>query len=155
MKYFNYIVLGLLITSCNPFITPELRHKNKCNRKLERVTRKCPELLTKDTLLVNFDTTIITNEVRVDTLVWSKLDTILVNKDRFHVKIVRINDTLRVSGGCDSDTIYINKVIRVPYDVVKPIKLTVFEQILNILSRFWWWLIILFVIYVAYRKLIK
>jgi len=147
--------LCVVFTSCNPFISKELRRKNKCNRKLERVIKKCPELLNVDTLIVNFDTTVITNEVRIDTLVQINFDTLLIREDKFHVKIVRINDTLRISGGCDSDTIFINKFIKVPYNVVKPVQLTLFEQILNILSRFWWWLIILFILYVAYRKLIK
>jgi len=149
------IILSLTFFSCSPFISKELRRKNKCNRKLDRVVRTCPELLTKDTTIVNFDTTIVTREVRVDTLVNSKFDTIDIIKDKFHVKIVNLIDSFYIQGGCDSDTIYITKEIPIYTDVVREVPLKWYEVVANYLSRFWWWLIILAVLYFILRRLIK
>lgn len=158
MKNIIIILLSLFLFSCNPFISKDLRKKNRANRKLERLTRKFPELLQKDTILAKFDTTIITQDVRVDTIVSNNFDTLEIIKDRFHLKLIKSVDTLIIEGGCDSDTIYVDKVIRVPYDVVKPIKLTAFEQFMNMLGRFWWWGIIIVIGYIIYKivkKIIK
>lgn len=45
------IALIILITSCNPFVNKELRKTKRCNRKLERITQKCPGLLKPDTII--------------------------------------------------------------------------------------------------------
>ena len=50
MKNILILLLALSFISCNPFISKELRRKNKANRKLERLTNKFPELLTQDTI---------------------------------------------------------------------------------------------------------
>ena len=147
------ILLSIFLVSCNPFISKDLRRKNKCNIKLERVTKKCPELLKKDTIIAKVDTTIVTNKVRVDTLVSTKHDTIEIIKDKFRVKIVNLIDTLLVEGGCDSDTIIVTRTIRVPYNVVKPIELTPFEKFANWIKPYWWLLIVFLAIYIAYKKL--
>jgi hypothetical protein len=151
MKYL--LIILILFTSCNPFISKELRRKNKCNRKLDKVTRKCPELTAKDTLITNFDTTIVTKVVRVDTVINSNFDTVEIIRDKFSVKLIQLNDTILVNGGCESDTIYIDKIIKVPYSKVQPIKLTFLQQLANLFTRFWWWLLIGFVAYVVYKKL--
>jgi hypothetical protein len=81
---------------------------------LKKAIKKGIEL-QKDSISV-LDTVII-NEVFHDTTVVTKRnDTVFINKDQWHVKIVRINDTLQVQGGCSGDTIYIEK--KVPIDRV-------------------------------------
>lgn len=150
---FLILILLILFTSCSPFISKELRRKNRCNRKLERVTKKCPELLSKDTIYLNFDTTIVTKEVRVDTLVSTKFDTLEIIKDKFHLKLIKTTDTLIINGGCDADTVYIDKIIKVPYTKVEQIKLTPLEHLANWFSKFWWWLIIGLIIYLVYKKI--
>jgi len=149
------ILLSIFLVGCNPFISKDLRRKNKCNRKLERVTKKCPELLKKDTLIANLDTTIVTNEVRVDTLVSTKHDTIEIIKDKFRVKIVNLIDTLLVEGGCDADTVVITKTVKVPYKVVTPVKLTILDHIANYFSKLWWLLLVVLAIYFVYKKLLN
>ena len=149
------ILLSIFLVGCNPFISKDLRRKNKCNRKLERVTKKCPELLKKDTLIANLDTTIVTNEVRVDTLVSTKHDTIEIIKDKFRVKIVNLIDTLLVEGGCDADTVVITKTVKVPYKIVTPVKLTILDHIANYFSKLWWLLLVVLAIYFVYKKLLN
>lgn len=151
MKKILLILLSLLLISCNPFISKELRKKNKCNRKLERVLRKCPELLTvKDTTIV-LDTTIITKSVKVDTILSINFDTLEIIKDKFHLKLIRSVDTLIIDGGCESDTIYIDKIVKVPVHTVAPIQLTIIEQLMNVLSKFWIWFVISLVLFICYK----
>ncbi len=50
MKTLLPFLLATLIISCNPFISKDLRQKNRCNRKLERTIKKCPDLLKTDTI---------------------------------------------------------------------------------------------------------
>jgi hypothetical protein len=96
------IVATLILTSCS------------AEWHLKRAIKKGIEL-QKDSISV-LDTVII-NEVLHDTTVVTKTnDTITLYKDQWHVKIVRINDTLQVQGGCAGDTIYIEK--KVPIDRV-------------------------------------
>jgi len=71
-KILVYLIASLIIASCNPFISKELRHKKKCNHKLEKLTRKCPGLLKTDTILI--PVLIEIPPIDIDTL-------LLVNKD--------------------------------------------------------------------------
>lgn len=147
MKKLTLILLSILLISCNPFISKELRRKNKCNRKLDKVIRKCPELQKKDTTIAHFDTTIVINEVGIDTLVEIKFDTLELIKEKLRLKLIRTTDTLLISANCDADTIYIDKVIKVPYNKVEKLELTTFEKI----SQYWWLIvasvIILFILF--------
>ena len=99
MKYF---IIILLIISCSP------------QRRFDRLIRKHPELLTKDTLIVK-DTirdTIRINipEVKVDTVVEyiDLFDTIYLEKDQLKVKVWMDREKkVYIQGKCD--TVYIIK----------------------------------------------
>ena len=70
--------------------------------------------------------TIYTERVVSDTVVVSMpQDTIVMEKERLRVRVVRINDTLRIEGECEADTIYRTTTIEVPVKVVE--------------SRWPWW----------------
>jgi hypothetical protein len=91
--------------------------------------------------------TIYTERVISDTIVVSKpQDTIVMEKERLRVRVVRINDTLRIEGECAADTIYRTTTIEVPVKVVE--------------SRWPWWakpllwaLFVLSVIYTVKKAL--
>lgn len=69
--------------------------------------------LQKDTISVV--DTVLTKEVYHDTTVVTKPnDTLYFTKDQWHVKIVRINDTLHVQGGCKTDTLIVER--KIPID---------------------------------------
>jgi hypothetical protein len=69
--------------------------------------------LQKDTISVV--DTVLTKEVYHDTTVVTKTnDTLTFHKDQWHVKIVRINDTLHVQGGCKTDTLIVER--KIPID---------------------------------------
>jgi hypothetical protein len=79
---------------------------------LKRAIKKGVEW-KKDTLTIT--DTVIRESVYHDTTVVTKPnDTLYFTKDQWHVKIVRINDTLRVQGGCVGDTVIITR--QVPVD---------------------------------------
>ena len=64
--------------------------------------------------------TIYTDRVVSDTIVVTKpQDTIVMEKERLRVRVVRINDTLRIEGECQADTIYRTTTIEVPIKVVE------------------------------------
>lgn len=97
MKNLHKILIFLAILSivaCNPFISKELRHKKKCNRKTERLIRKCPELLKPDTIIdtvivevaaINIDVSLPVNKdvSEIDSIIASykdQIDSILAHK---------------------------------------------------------------------------
>jgi len=75
--------------------------------------KKNPGLQTTTTMTVT-DTVVIDPVVVRDTIVTSTNDTIILEKERLKIKIVRINDTLIVDGQCAGDTIV--KFIDVPIE---------------------------------------
>jgi hypothetical protein len=147
------IILALFLSSCNPFISKDLRRKNKCNRKLERVLRKCPELVKTDTVEIRVDTTIFLEGVKVDTVVDFHFDTLEIIKDKFHLKLVKSYDTLIVNGGCLPDTIKVISYVKVPFETFTPIKLTLLDRAANFLSGFWWILLLVVILYALKRFL--
>lgn len=158
MKKTLLLLLSILLIGCSPFVDKELRKKNRCNRKFDRkfkrLSKRC-DISSIDTLISNLDTTIVTNEVRVDTLVSTKHDTIEIIKDKFRVRIVNLIDTLLIEGGCDADTVVITKTVKVPYKVVTPVKLTILDHIANYFSKLWWLLLVVLAIYFVYKKLLN
>lgn len=102
MKRFLVISLVIFLSSCS------------AEWHLQQAIKKGIEL-SKDTLsLVD---TIITKEVFHDTTVITKPnDTVVLYKDQWHVKIVRVNDTLAIEGGCTQDTLIIERIV--PYERV-------------------------------------
>lgn len=177
------IILALLLSSCNPFISKELRHKKRCNRKLERVIKKCPELLQVDTIRdtveiiippIDIDSSI---QLPFDTL---KLDSILqLIKDTTTQRVIRkyiINniypkDTIKhvIDGftfsfwftgskmyySVDKPLETLKKEVVIPVQKITPIQLTIWDQIMLGLGKFWWWLVIAAILFVAYRLLLK
>lgn len=82
---------------------------------LKMAIKKDPTIMVGDTLVVK--DTVVTPAVAITDTVTTKLhDTIIVEKDRLKVKIVKRLDTLIIEGKCDSDTII--REIEVPYEKV-------------------------------------
>ena len=72
-------------------------------------------IVKSDTVIVR--DTFYTPEVHVtDTFVTQQYDTIEIIKDKLEIKIIKSNDTIRVSGACKSDTIV--RVVSVPFEKV-------------------------------------
>jgi len=75
--------------------------------------KKDPTILEKDTLVVT-DTVVVPPVVTTDTVITKQQDTIVVEKERLKVKVIRNVDTLIIDAKCDSDTIV--KQIEVPFE---------------------------------------
>jgi len=82
---------------------------------LNRAIKKDPSIMAKDTLVVK-DTVVLPPVAITDTVTTKLHDTIVVEKDRLKVRIVKRQDTLIIEGKCDSDTII--RTIEVPYEKI-------------------------------------
>ena len=101
-----------------------MRGRVNYNRLVEQLQRDlAPESSHKerpynngrDTLVVR--DTVVTPPVAItDTVTTKQHDTIIVEKDRLKVRIVKRLDTLIIEGRCDSDTII--RTIEVPYEKI-------------------------------------
>ena len=147
MKYL--FIISLIIISCTP------------QRRFDRLIKRHPELLTKDTIFIKDtirDTIRITvPEVHVDTIVeYQKLyDTIYLKQDQLKVKVWMDRDKkVYIQGKCD--TVYIVK----PYEKIVERKIPVYyyektpwyKKLLNNVIGI---LLILFLVYFTYRIIRK
>lgn len=118
MKALTILLLTILAYSCT------------CERKLDKVLKKCPELLVNDTIKIR--DTIVINGVQKDTVFnYLVKDTIIIREGGLTMKYFynTHDSTVYLSGKCD--TIYI------PYTKDIPV-----NQILNEDSKgFNWWMV--------------
>ena len=172
------LVLIIGLSSCNPLIPKELRKKNRCNRKLERVVRKCPDLVKTDTITktvevevpsIKVDSVII---IEPDTMWLSEIknDTIrefvrqnVVNAMPFKDTIVHVIDgitfkffpdaygNIRYSVTKPKETII--QDVKIEQQIVQKIKLSPFEQLLNYLGSWVWIIIIGLVVWLIFKAI--
>ena len=118
MKALTILLLTILAYSCT------------CERKLDKVLKKCPELLVNDTIKIR--DTIVINGVQKDTIFnYLVKDTVIIREGGLTMKYFynTHDSTIYLSGKCD--TIYI------PYTKDIPV-----NQILNEDSKgFNWWMV--------------
>jgi len=119
------IVSCLLIQSCSP------------ERKLRKLLRKHPELLTTDTIF--YSDTIISPSLKVDTAIYIDFDTVVLEKAKLSIQLIRINDTIYLNGEVKSDTII--KEIPIQINSVNSSKKTPFAYI-----GFLGWVLIFFLL---------
>ena len=82
---------------------------------LKKAVQKDPLILEKDTLVVT-DTVVSPPVAITDTVTLKQHDTIVIQKDRLKVQLVKVNDTITINAECASDTIV--TTIEVPYEKV-------------------------------------
>ena len=178
MRYITIILLAAILSSCgNPFKSKELRHKNKCNRKLERVVKKCPELLTPDTITVEIPAIKIDTvlQVQLDTMVIDSiirvLDTIPDYRDRVKYLTEFVTQALYIDTNLTIDGVFIHinlmdgellvsiekpaEQLKIPDEVIKPLELTTQEKVINALWDYWWLIVLSLIILVIYNRLRK
>ena len=86
---------------------------------LKKAVQKDPLILERDTLVVT--NTVVTPPVAItDTVTLKQHDTIVIQKDRLKVQLVKVNDTITINAECASDTIV--RTIEVPYEKVVYVK---------------------------------
>lgn len=89
----------LILISCNS------------NKRLERLIRKHPELVTTDTTFTA--DTLIREAVRMDTSFHFNFDTILIVKENLTTRIIRSMDTIIVMSEVIPDTIIVERMVAV------------------------------------------
>ena len=95
------VLIGLLFWSCG------------AKYHLNRAIVKDPQIL--DSVALKVDTLIITQKEEVrDTLILEKVDTITLERNGIRIDLRRVYDTIEVDVQCPSDTIRIQKEIKVP-----------------------------------------
>ena len=82
---------------------------------LKKAVQKDPLILERDTLVVT-DTVVSPPVAITDTVTLKQHDTIVIQKDRLKVQLVKVNDTITINAECASDTIV--TTIEVPYEKV-------------------------------------
>jgi hypothetical protein len=113
------IVLVILQSSCSP------------QARLQRLLAHHPELSTIDSIHIN-DTVIIPG-AKIDTsfLFSTIVDSVVLQKDKIHLVLKRVHDTLVIHAAVETDTVYISRVI--PFSKIKVVKesfLTTFKSML-------------------------
>lgn len=168
MRYIFLLILSLFFISCLP---KEIREKKRCNKKLERLVEKCPQLLQKDTI---HDTIhVVVPELLIKDSLYVKVDTMqlleYVTKEqvRYVVRSISLDTTInhadytlifRLSNGLFSHDITIkektiDKPIETIVDVVKPVELSLLEKAYLYINGWFKWILALIFLYLLYRFL--
>jgi flagellar biogenesis protein FliO len=95
-----YLIILLTLVSCDPV------------KRHQRLVNKYPYVHTNVTQTVPDTTVVYVPEVKHDTTVVTKQqDTIIIEKERLRINIIRELDTLHIEGECAADTIIVTKTI--------------------------------------------
>jgi hypothetical protein len=134
MKYFVFI---LIFFACSPI------------KRHQRLVRKYPFVHTVDSVKLIDTIRLTTNKVQTDTVVHESLlfDTIILTKDNLTVKVLKIRDSIYISGKCD--TIFINKVV----ERTIPIKYYETKNKINLTLLIWLISLVLVIIFYVLNKL--
>lgn len=136
MRFFAFLML-LSLSGCS------------AQWHLNKAIRKDPNLLQKEVVSV-VDTVVVPGVEVHDTLVFSDIDTVEIVKDNFHVKLVRVRDSIFIDGGCKTDTLI--RTVSVPVDkVVYKGKDTWFDKVK--LGSFY--VIVVIILAALVRKMVK
>lgn len=117
---------------------------------LKKAIKKDPTLLQTDTIAI-VDTVVTPPVTLTDTVTLRTQDTLVIQKDKLKVKVVRSFDTIMVDAICESDTIV--RVVEVP---VPSLVMKDSDRWYNKVYKFSFYLLLLLLsALVVYRKLLS
>lgn len=117
---------------------------------LKRAIKKDPSILQTDTIAI-VDTVVTPPVTLTDTVTLRTQDTLVIQKDKLKVKVVRSFDTIMVDAICESDTIV--RVVEVP---VPSLVMKDSDRWYNKVYKFSFYLLLLLLsALVVYRKLLS
>jgi len=117
MKTIRIILIGLILVGCSP------------QMRLNRILTKHPYLAKNVDSTFYDTTTVITKDVRLDTIhSINRTDTLIVTKENLTIKTYVHKDSIYVFGNCKSDTIEVVKTITVPTQIFNYQKLTFWQK---------------------------
>jgi len=99
MRWLAGLITIVLLSSCS------------AQWHLKRAVKKDPTLLKTDTIAI-VDTIVTPPVTLTDTVITRTQDTVIVQKDKLKVQVVRSYDTIMVDAICESDTIV--QIVEVP-----------------------------------------
>jgi hypothetical protein len=99
MRWLAGLITIVLLSSCS------------AQWHLKRAVKKDPTLLKTDTIAI-VDTIVTPPVTLTDTVITRTQDTVIVQKDKLKVQVVRSYDTIMVDAVCESDTIV--QIVEVP-----------------------------------------
>ncbi|TRZ49289.1 hypothetical protein D4S03_08490 [bacterium] len=119
--------LVLFLIACSP------------EKRLARLVDLHPELKQSDTITIR--DTISIPMIQADTVLHidSLFDTVIIEKDRLQVSVLRLHDTLYLQGKCKADTVIIEK--KVPVETIVTVKPDRVDKLITRLP----WLVISFI----------
>ncbi len=106
MKWLYLLTISVLLSSCS------------AKWHLKKAVQKDPTLLKTDTIAI-VDTIVTPPVTLTDTVITRTQDTVVVQKDKLKVQVVRSYDTIMVDAVCESDTIVQIVEVPVPSVVMK------------------------------------
>jgi hypothetical protein len=107
-------VLILIISLATLFAcSPIKRH--------QRLVERHPYVHTDQITTVHDTIEVIVPSVKVDTVTHVNFDTVIIEKDRLRVQLIRVRDSIFIDAECKADTITVTRTIEVPtYASAKP-----------------------------------
>lgn len=109
MKTLLISLAALTLLSCSPI------------KRHHRLVERYPYVHTEQITTVHDTIEVIVPSVKVDTVTSVNFDTVIIEKDRLRVQLIRVRDSIFVDAECKSDTITVTRTIEVPtYISAKP-----------------------------------
>ncbi len=113
----KYVLIFFVATSC---IT-----ENRCFEKYGHINREGIKVLVRDTVIVasgvRIDTAWVPANlsyklIGAESMVTDKPDTFVVEREKLIIQMIRVRDTIKLSGQCKPDTFVVTKttIVRVP-----------------------------------------
>jgi hypothetical protein len=109
MKTLLISLAALTLFSCDPV------------KRHQRLVERYPYVHTSEITTVHDTFEVIVQQVKVDTVTSVNFDTVIIERDRMRVQLIRVRDSIFVDAECKSDTITVTRTIEVPtYASEKP-----------------------------------
>ena len=102
MKTLLITLAALTLFACSPI------------KRHQRLVERHPYVHTDQITTVHDTFEVIVPQVQVDTVTHVNFDTVIIEKDRLRVQLVKVHDSIYVEGECKSDTITVTRTIEVP-----------------------------------------
>ena len=167
-KYLPYLIVVLLLVACNPFVSKQTRKDNRCNKKFEKLLNECPQL--KDTVFVDVPFEVIVPKIEIKDSLTVRIDTVellkYITKEqiRYIIKTISIDTSyvdslyrLQISlyNGVLSFDVEIAErtikdVVKAPVQVVKPVKISLFNQFLLKFGKYWTIFVLIILAIISY-----
>lgn len=96
------MILGATFLSCSPI------------KRHQRLVDRHPYVHTEQITTVHDTIEVIVPSVKVDTVTSVNFDTVIIERERLRVQLVRVHDSIFIDAECESDTITVTRTIEVP-----------------------------------------